>query len=874
MNAHVLFFDEVDRSRLLDVGGKGANLGELSKAGFSVPEGFCVTTAAYKDFIATSSDMDGLLDELYTLDRNDLERLRKLGEWIRTHLLQLEIPTPIKNEIIKAWKAIGTHYAYAVRSSATAEDLPTASFAGQQDTYLNIRGEKELLRHIHHCWASLFTDRAIAYRGKNGFDHRQVYLSVVVQRMVQPEIAGIMFTADPANGNRKVVSIDASYGLGEAIVSGIVSADLYKVKTGEIIQKNVSEKKKGIYALPEGGTITKDLPKEQQKQQTLTDEQIRNIARLGKQIEDHFGSPQDVEFCVEKGKVYVVQSRPITSLYPLPDIRQEPLQVLFSFGHFQMMTDAIKPLGISVIKTFVPFPKQYIQEAGGRLYVDLSEILRHKIGRKIFPKIMINMDEAASRAIGEVIQRPEFLAIPSKLSLQTVRPFLSFLMKEVWKNLFKRDPAAARGKVEAYMQQTWTDLRESLLNVSGAKRLEVVQSELLRFFKGLIPNVGPNILSFFLSAMLLKKLLIRWLGDDKELHQLNKSLSGNITSEMGLQIGDLADLLREFPEVEAYVKTADDRNFYHGLADVPDGEQFQRAFANFISTYGSRCPGEIDLTRPRWREAPTQLIPAILGHMRSVEPGEHRQKFIQGEQEAKAAEQRILERLQGNRFKYKVMKRLIKVYRYYGGLREHHKYLLTLILDECKQAILTEAEDLVQKGILPEVEDAYYLTLEEMIQLAKGQLIEEMPRLLAERKEKHEWHQTLRPPRVMTSEGESVTVSRTGEFPAGALVGSPVSAGVVEGKARIVLKPEEAQLHQGEILVAPHTDPGWTPLFQSAQALVTEVGGLMTHGSVVAREYGIPAVVGVDDATKMIRQGQRIRVDGNQGYVEVLSDGE
>ncbi|PTX59963.1 phosphoenolpyruvate synthase [Melghirimyces profundicolus] len=873
MKSHILFFDEVDRSSLPHVGGKGANLGELSKAGFPVPGGFCVTTSAYQEFIATSPDMEAFFELLDALDPNDLEPLRKLGERIRSHLQQLEIPAPLRKEVIHAWESVGKESAYAVRSSATAEDLPTASFAGQQDTYLNIRGRDELLRHIRKCWASLFTDRAISYRVKNGFDHRQVYLSVVVQRMVNPEIAGIMFTADPVNGNRKVVSIDASFGLGEAIVSGMVSADLYKVKAGQIIHKNISEKKIAIYSLSEGGTVKKDLPPEQQTKQVLTDSQILRLAELGKRIEKHFGSPQDIEFCIENGKIFVVQSRPITSLYPLPDLPQEPLRVMFSFGHVQMMTDAMKPLGISVLRTI--FPKHVLLEAGGRLFVNPTEVLRTKLGRKMLPIAFKNLiDEALSREISEVIQRPEFLQVPPKPGfVKSARRFVAPIIKEVWKNLFKRDPKSAKGKVESFMQNKWKEVREDLQGVSGAERLEAVQHQLSTFGKAMLQNIFPYVICFPISFLLLKRALIRWIGDDQKLHPLNKSLPGNITSEMGLQIGDLADLVRELPEVKEYLKHANDHTFYEGLFNVHGGERFKRAFEDFISRYGHRCPGEIDLTRPRWREAPTQLVPAILGHMRSVKPGEHRQKFIQGEQEAREAAQRILHQVGPRGLKFRRLQRLIDVYRHLGGLREHPKYLLTLILDECKKAITAEVEELVKKGILQQAEDVFFLTLDELIQLAKGEFPHDVSSLVTKRKEKYERHQSLNPPRVMTSEGEIVTGSRRkGEFPEGSLVGSPVSSGVVEGKARIILKPEEAHLNEGEILVAPHTDPGWTPLFQSAKALVTEVGGLMTHGAVVAREYGIPAVVGVNDATRKIMDGHIIRVDGNRGFVEILSD--
>nr|WP_232337206.1 phosphoenolpyruvate synthase [Thermoactinomyces sp. CICC 10523] len=863
-----MFFDQVDRSSLSVVGGKGANLGELTKAGFPVPDGFCVTTFAYQDFMATSPEMDAMLDELNAVNPNDLPRLRKLGERIRAHIRQLDIPVRLAEQIVQAWEKVGKEYAYAVRSSATAEDLPAASFAGQQDTFLNIRGQDELLRHVRKCWASLFTDRAISYRSKNGFDHRQVYLSVVVQRMVNPEISGIMFTADPASGNRQIISIDAGFGLGEAIVSGIVSPDLYRVRAGRIIDKKIAEKKIAIFSLPEGGTVKKELPLDQQRQQALTDEQIVQLADLGKRIEAHFGSPQDIEFCLEDGRIFVVQSRPVTSLYPLPELPQEPLHVLVSFGYMQMMTDAMKPLGISVMRTV--FPKSVLLEAGGRLFIDPTELLRTKPGRRIVPKAYEQLfDEGLARAIDEVIRRPEFERVSPRPGLiRLMVRMMVPIVKDIWKNLWKRDPKSAKSKVESFMEKKQSEIRAELQGKSGASRLEAVQHQLGVLGKEIAPKLLPYVACYPIAFLLLKKML----GDVKELHQLNKSLPGNITSRMGLEIGDLADLVRELPEVEAYLQKANDATFYEGLLQVRGGERFKAAFAAFIAKYGMRCPGEIDLTRPRWREAPTRLVPAILGHMRSVKPGEHRHKFIRGEQEAREAAQRIMDQVKQSGFKSKRVRRLIEVYRYMGELREHPKYLFVSILDECKKAILAEAEELVKKGILNEKEDAFFFTLDELIQLTKGEFYRDIFACLADRKEKYEWHQTLKPPKVMTSEGEVVTPSpRKGEFPGGALIGTPASAGVAEGIARVVLKPEEAHLNEGEILVAPHTDPGWTPLFQSAKALVTEVGGLMTHGSVVAREYGIPAVVGVDGATGKIKDGQRIRVDGNQGFVEILA---
>lgn len=881
MDTNVLYFSDIDRTSLPYVGGKGANLGELSSSGFPVPDGFCVTTFAYQRFVQTSTEMDSLLAECNDMDVNNLQRLRELGERIRIHLEQLEIAAYLQAEIISAWKTIGSGFAYAVRSSATAEDLPTASFAGQQDTYLNIKGEEALLTYIRKCWASLFTDRAIAYRAQNGFDHREVYLSVVVQRMITPETSGILFTADPINGNRTVTSIDASFGLGEAIVSGLVSADLYKVKNGNIISKKVSEKKLAIYSLAEGGTVTKELSLDEQSKQVLTDKQILQLESLGRQIETHFGTPQDIEFCIENGEVYVVQSRPITSLYPIPEIEREPLKVLVSLGHIQMMTEPMKPLGLSVFRTLFPFGKPVgvaesavLLPAGGRLYVNPTEILRLKQARKIIPKVLSNMDEGISQAVQEVVNRPAFLGVPPHPGIEKeLRKILFPVGKEVLKNVLYRDPKLARAKVESYIQQQHDFIKKSFAGLRGAERLEKVQSYLATSLLSIFQNLLPFIIPFMMSAGQLKTLLNRWIGDSSAIQPLSQSLPGNITSEMGLAIGDLADLVRELPKVEVYLSTANDHDFWEGLADVEGGEQFQEAFHVFLAKYGRRCPGEIDITKSRWREEPTQLVSAILGHIRSVKPGEHRLRFAVGKQEAEEAKASILNQLKGHPVKLRVMKRLIKLYRYLGALREHHKYLLITLLDESKKVIMEEAKELVKQGVFQEKEDVYYFSLGELILICKADYAGDIASIVANRKEDYQFQLKLKPPRVMTSEGEIIIATRNSAgIPPNAMVGTPVSAGVVEGRARIVLSPEKAELHEGEILVAPFTDPGWTPLFQSAKALVTEVGGLMTHGSVVAREYGIPAVVGVDDATKKIVNGQIIRVDGDRGFVEIVEE--
>ncbi|GFP74099.1 phosphoenolpyruvate synthase [Clostridium fungisolvens] len=885
MKNYVLRFEEIDKTYLPYVGGKGANLGEMTKAGFPVPQGFCVTTYAYKTFTSKSEEMKRFFRELDKLNPDDLDQISNLGKSIRQHLNSIEMPEDIKSSILNAWRGNGSNKAYAVRSSATAEDLPTASFAGQQDTYLNICGEKELLKAIQNCWASLFTDRAISYRAKNKFDHRLVLLSVVIQEMVFPDVSGIAFTADPITGRRKTVSIDASFGLGEALVSGLVTADLYQVRYGKVIKKQISKKKLAIYSVPEGGTIQKDIPLEKQEMQALPDDRIVELASLAQKIEAHYGLEQDIEWGFVQDKFYILQSRPITSLYPLPSVSDERFHAYISFGHIQMMTDAMKPLAISLLSNVVNFIRDnpYSSEnniiiaSGGRAFADITAPLLLKPSRKLLLKVSKGMDESMSAALSEVTRREEFL----KLSLQrdnvlkTFRkaaPIIIPVMLRVANNLFIKNPVKARDNVNLLIEEIVRENEIKISNSKGTDRIRNIRQGMGNMMPAVLSKVPVYLIAAVLAAKALEESLNKQVGDKRSaylLSKLNKSLPGNVTTELGLELGDIADNIRKYPEVIEYLQRASKFNFYEELVKVDGGPEFQAQFNSFLKKYGMRGSGEIDITKPRWNEDPTQLIPSIISHVRTTRPGEHREKYNQGIVEATQAEEEIL--MQFKSLKRIKIKRLVKLYRNLMGMREHHKFAVVKLLNIYKRAILEEARSFVQRGILEDEEDIFYLTLEEIIELEEGTFSNNIKDFIVERKKQHEVNKDKNPPRVMTSEGEIIVgKSRDVIVPEGALSGTPVSVGVIEGIARVVVRLEEAKLNPGEILVAPYTDPAWTPLFTSAVGLVTEVGGMMTHGSVVAREYGIPAVVGIEKVTEIIKDGDYIRVNGTDGFVQIL----
>ncbi len=881
MKQYVLYFSEINKSSLPLVGGKGANLGELCHVpGINVPTGFCVSTKAYADFVNTSKEFAVLLKSLESINTESLEDIKTAGTRIRTYLETLDIPAPIQQEIIQAWQKTGSHYAYAIRSSATAEDLPGASFAGQQDTFLNIKGEKDLLDCVRKCWASLFTDRAIVYRQQNEFEHDKVFLSVVVQRMVFPEVSGILFTADPVTGNRKIVTIDASFGLGEALVSGIVSADLYQVKANNLIKQQIARKEIAIYAKPEGGTAKVAIEEKRQTAPALLEEDAIRLARMGRNIAEHFGSPQDIEWCIANNEIFILQSRPITTLYPVPCVADDKLHLFVSIGHQQMMTEAMKPLGISVLRTLVPIGKRlpqdesnHLLEAGGRLYLDLTDLLEYPQVRKKLPELLLNIDEMIGRAVEDFVGREQFQAAVhsgKKMELSVVTKGFPTAFA-VFRNILYHDNSQAIEEVNRFVEDQVKENRRKLQAVSGAERIATIQAILPALMPMIVPKAAPYMGAALITYKLIENLSQKWLGDATELGGISKSPAGNVTTEMGLALGDVADVVRNHPAVIEYLTHASDDTFFDGLKAVPGGAEVLPFIVGFFERYGMRGTGEIDITRPRWREVPTHLVPAILSQIKGIKPGQHRIDFLAGKKEAEIAADRLLERLRqtpGGFFKARRMQRLIKVHRSFIGLREHPKFFIVQNLAMIKQAILEEAAQLVADGILEHPEEIYWFSLPEIKEIIQSKQVDRT--VIAMRKEKFRQDVKLNPPRAITSEGEIITAKPGAHVPPGALAGSPVSAGAVEGRARVILKLEEARMDKGDILVAPYTDPGWTPLFPLAAGLVTEVGGLMTHGAVVAREYGIPAVVGVDNATRIIQDGQKIRVDGTQGFVEIL----
>ncbi len=841
MADYVVDIEDLNGDQVALAGGKGASLGELSRIdGIRVPSGFCVTTAAFAAVVTEAPAIQARLERLAQLSDDDADAIRTGGAELRRIIVEdLALPAEVTSAIVGALARHGRQTAYAVRSSATAEDLPSASFAGQHDSYLDVVGPLAVIEHVRRCWASLFTERAIAYRQAAAIDHRDVQMAVIVQQMVPAATAGVLFTADPMTSNRRLTVIEAVVGLGEALVSGRAKPDTYVVRDGDVIAQ----------------TIASERP-------MLTTTETNQLEHIGRRIEAHFGRPQDIEWCLTTTGFQIVQSRPITTLFPIPAATDDVNHVYVSVGHQQMMTDAMKPLGLSVWQLTTVRP---MAEAGGRLFVDVTRMLGSPKMRAALMNSLGGSDPLIGTALQTLLDRGDFIPPVPDGELEPPAVLAPFVPLDA-------DPALP-ARLVASSEDSIAALTRDIHTHTGPELIAFIEADIKELQRTLFDPRGLQVIRTAADASRwLSEHLAEWLGEKDAVDTLTQSVPGNVTSEMGLALLDVADVIRPHPEVVAFLRDADADSFMAELPAQRGGQQAHDAIEAFLEKYGMRCVGEFDITRTRWSEWPAAVLPMILANVAQFETGEAQRRFEHGRQRAAAKEDELITRLRAlpdGAQKAEETKRMIDRVRTFSGYREYPKYGMVSRYAIYKQALLAEAGRLTQARVLADPTDISYLRLEEIRDLVRTHPLDH--ELLAQRRAAFRSYRSLTPPRVLTSEGEAVvgTYGRD-DLPDKSLAGLAVSAGAVEGRARVVLDIADAELEAGDILVTTYTDPSWTPLFVAVAALVTEVGGLMTHGAVIAREYGLPAVVGVEHATRLIRDGQRIRVDGTGGYVELL----
>jgi pyruvate,water dikinase len=887
-----------------------------------VPDGFCLTTAAYRQ--ATERGSGSVLDgaggalgkvhqALSNTADGDLPALAALAGQARDVIRETPVPPEIAEAIEAAYSALGHDVPVAVRSSATAEDLPSASFAGQQDTYLNVVGAAAVVEAVRNCWASLWTDRAVSYRATRGIDPAAVALAVVVQRMVDATAAGVLFTANPLTNRRQQAVIDASPGLGEAVVSGAVNPDHFVVDpvTGRVLERRLGDKRIAVRPILGGGTRIEAVSNGGATA-CLADRQAAELAALGHRVEQHFGAPQDIEWAIDGGgRLWLTQSRPITTLFPVPQRtagktggsakRREAdgPRVYLCFSLAQGLTRPITPMGLAALRLIassvaragqidVPQPRNGpppYAEAGQRMYFDLTAVARSTTGRRIVPRVFDVMEARSAAVLRKVFEDPRF-SVTRRTPLGLLRHVL---------------PAAAHARVpetllraairpEAALLRANRKAREfgdSLQLPAGAtplQRLDHAEDILgLRLFS-VVPSILPLPALGFASLGLAGKLLGGARGDD--LQTVLRGLPNNVTTEMDLELWRLAQVIRNDGGSRAAVT---DRKPAALAEDFKAGTLpfvLQSGLARFMDQFGHRAVAEIDVGMPRWSDDPTHITGVLANYLRmDADAMPPDVQFSNAAEEAEAQVRRLVaEARSRGRLRGAVVKAALRRARLLAGLRELPKFQLVVGLAEVRKQLALVGGALAATGALDMADDIFFLNLDEaragLLKRAEGRPGREpeagpvdLRALVAGRREAYELELERRHiPRVLLSDGtepEALQHADTSGKPAvpGTLTGSPASAGTVTASARVILDPVGAHLEPGEILVAPSTDPGWTPLFLTAGGLVMEMGGPNSHGAVVAREYGIPAVVGVPDATLRLSTGQQITVDGGAGTV-------
>ena len=861
------------------LGGKGAVLARLRRQpSLRIPDGFCiVANAGRKAFAAADvNELLRCLDDATVRDADGAE-LAGIAAVVRERILSLPRDPVLRREIAGAMERLGLcGHPCAVRSSAVDEDSPAVSFAGMHDSFLDCEGVDAVCHAIPHCWASLFSDRAVAYRQRLRLRQCDAAMAVLVQRQLAPIQSGVMFTADPCTGNRRDTVISCGPGPGARIVSGAGETATWRVRDGEIARVHNSAGNRGLPPRPDTGCMPE-----------LRGEQALELAGLGHSLETLFQNPEyrsgkgdysgrvpiDVEWSLCADGFHILQARPATGLFPAPRVDDGKLHVYVSISHFQLMNKAISPLGLSVFSLFSSRFSR-LTFIGGRIYADVSADMRGKFRFAFVQRTTSRYDAAA----GELL-----------IALRDNAPLRSFLSPSGrWRRCSPINPLFLRPALRAlalFYGIGKVNIDETMpLSIAGEESLRntlapLRGSALVETIRRILPDMalsgaGRQEMTLVLLADMafdwLQKKMAKWLGVSHAANAVSASLPNDPTLSMGLELHDLSRLVRRHPEASLRLAAVETPAGFRKLENCPGGGEIRTALDAFLERYGMRCPGEIDIARPRWHEKPGSLLSMILGMAKTGDDVSGMERLRQGAEESERRMETMLRRLEaipGGGRKAAKARRVFRLWRQVGACREPSKFLFIRLLDIVRAKMLEEGARMAEAGLLLDRDDIFFLDIDELCEaLQSGYVCQDR---IAARKNELRTYGMLSGPRVFTSEGEAPVHIRQQES-AHVLQGIAVSAGIVEGRARVVDKDAGTWGGEGEILVVDCPEPAVTPIFATARGLVCESGGILCHGAVIAREYGIPSVMGIAEATKRIRTGQRLRVDGDAGRVELL----
>lgn len=880
----VKLLSEVGREELLAAGGKGANLGEMIKAGLPVPEGFVLLADSYREFVEANQlerPIENLLDSLVREAAQDgsmapsaeeAQAIKDTTEEIKGLFIAGKISEVVREEIDRAYEALGRPKV-AVRSSATAEDLPGASFAGQYSTFLNIRGQDELYEAVKNCWASLWNERAVSYRARQGIGSKDLAHGVVVQRLIDSEKSGIIFTANPVNGRRDQVSLSSSWGLGEAIVSGEVDPDQWVIdkKQGHVLSEYLAVKKV-MTVRREGGSELAGVQEQRQTIATLNEAERNKLLKLALDVEEYFGSPQDIEWAYEDGRFYLVQTRPITALFPLPGPRDQEgdLRIYANINMaWQAVKDPFTPLGIDLFEELTRDmvsrlsrgrPKKeeldlwWFHNLAGRMFIDMTDLLRlERFQNRLKQKSLDPLDREpmTTKALLQVTEqnKEELMAgDKEKPNLrELIHPGLvGFILKIIGKALYGAlNPPKGREKAFQLAEDTISHLEaESRTLKTVEERLQFVENNCGYAFLGVAIGFFYGILSLRASDR-VREMMEKHQLDTALLDSAGKALPYNVTTEMGM------DLLRAAKSLAEKGKRA-----------APEEKEVKA----FMEKYGHKSSFELDVGTATWEEEPGYILDLINHYIDSKDYNQRIEQFYREQQEAEEAIKQIeseLKRTAGRRSARRAGK-MLRAYRQLFGLREVPKFYGSRAFGIFRAVMIEAGEELAAQGRIEDKMDIFYLTRKDI------RSHHDLKPLVNQNKPAY-FRDLNRPaPRVLTSTGESI-YAVVDQVADNAYRGIAVSPGVYEGTVKILADPAEgSKLKNGDILVTVATNPAWTPLFLMIGALVMETGGSMSHGSIVSREYGLPAVAGVANITTELKDGQKVRVNGETGIVEIL----
>jgi phosphohistidine swiveling domain-containing protein len=860
------------RATLAVAGGKGASLARLVAAGLPVPGGFHVTTGAYRQFVDQNGLQPRILAALESADPDQPATLEAASQAIRELFSQAEMPPAIAGAVARAYASLaGERPTVAVRSSATAEDLPGLSFAGQQETYLNVRGADAVIEAVKRCWASLWTARAIGYRARHDVDQRAVSLAVVVQRLVPAEAAGIMFTANPVTGARAQATISAAWGLGEAVVGGLVTPDTLTADkaTGQVLTRETASKQVMTVRVA-GGTQEQPVPEELIDAPVLDDAQAAELAQLGVQIEELYGMPMDVEWALADGRFAIVQARPITALpepelpvpaeWPMPNPKGQYMRASI----IDLMPDPLSPL-------FATMGLPAINRGIGTMCKDMFNL-----PVDTFSNLTMTIN-------GYAYQGVSFSCSQWFLMLTRMVPAFPRMLRQgvpYW-----RDVAHPRYTETA---ERWRD--ESLPDLSPAELLSGVHELLDAFAHHLgslmASTMGPSSGSELLFTKVYEKMA-RQEGDPPAPAFLMGYDSIPIKGEKALF--DLALWCRERKPLAAYLAHTPTQQLVaqldhldhpeqdQALANVPaaDWHEWQARFRDYLARYGYSIY-DMDFAKPLPMDEPAPLLEMlklfITGQGKS--PHERQGAYAKRREEAvKAARARL------KGLKRWAFEKTLKWAQSQAPLREDGIAEVGLAYPVLRQLLRELGRRFALAGAIGQPDDVFWLEGAEVEALTealeRGEALDSQAESVQERKAVWKARKRATPPpqlpmgkKYMGFDVEAMLSGGEGGLEGNAIKGVATSPGRVTATARVLHGPEDFdQMQPGDVLVAGITTPAWTPLFAMAAGVVTDVGGPLSHGSIVAREYGIPAVMGTGIATRRIRSGQTITVDGGEGTI-------